>query len=168
MAGKGVEQSRTSPGRALSAPGAMPAPGRMVQPWPPRTSCDVDVRMSLCDGTVDEHAQHDPPVHHLAEQPRLRRTAPPHRRPGKRSLMRLEHFQLVWAVNQPQIPDPVRKMMSSRWASSSRTLAKYGSRCGCPQAEDDGAGRCPPRHTCGACRRRAGRSPRKNGARPRR
>jgi len=23
---------------------------------------------------------HDPPVHHLAEQPRLRRTAPPHRR----------------------------------------------------------------------------------------
>ena len=32
--------------------------------------------------------QHDPPVHHLAQQPRLRRTAPPHRRPGKRSLMR--------------------------------------------------------------------------------
>ena len=32
--------------------------------------------------------QHDPPVHHLAEQERVRRTAPPHRRPGKRSLMR--------------------------------------------------------------------------------
>ena len=34
--------------------------------------------------------QHDPPVHHLAQQPRLRRTAPPHRRPGKcgLSLMR--------------------------------------------------------------------------------
>ena len=32
--------------------------------------------------------QHDPPVHHLAQQPRLRRTAPPHRRPGKRRLMR--------------------------------------------------------------------------------
>src|SRR5204863_99292 len=32
--------------------------------------------------------QHDPPVHHLAQQPRLRRTTPPHRRPGKRSLMR--------------------------------------------------------------------------------
>jgi transposase len=32
--------------------------------------------------------QHDPPVHHLAEQPRLRRTTPPHRRQGKRSLMR--------------------------------------------------------------------------------
>ena len=32
--------------------------------------------------------QHDPPVHHLAQQPRLRRTAPPHRRQGKRSLMR--------------------------------------------------------------------------------
>ena len=33
--------------------------------------------------------QHDPPVHHLAQQPRLRRTAPPHRRQGKRSFMRL-------------------------------------------------------------------------------
>ena len=32
--------------------------------------------------------QHDPPVHHLAQQPRLRRTTPPHRRPGERSLMR--------------------------------------------------------------------------------
>ena len=32
--------------------------------------------------------QHDPPVHHLAQQPCLRRTTPPHRRPGKRSLMR--------------------------------------------------------------------------------
>ena len=32
--------------------------------------------------------QHDPPVHHLAQQPRLRRAAPPHRRPGKHSLMR--------------------------------------------------------------------------------
>jgi transposase len=32
--------------------------------------------------------QHDPPVHHLAQQPRLRRTATPHRRQGKRSLMR--------------------------------------------------------------------------------
>src|ERR1017187_8026548 len=32
--------------------------------------------------------QHGPPVHHLAQQPRLRRTTPPHRRPGKRSLMR--------------------------------------------------------------------------------
>ena len=30
----------------------------------------------------------DSPVHHLAEQPRLRRTTPSHRRPGKRSLMR--------------------------------------------------------------------------------
>jgi hypothetical protein len=28
------------------------------------------------------------PVHHLAQQPRLRRTTPPHSRPGKRSLMR--------------------------------------------------------------------------------
>ena len=32
--------------------------------------------------------QHDPPVHHLAQQPCIRRTAPPHRRQGKRSLMR--------------------------------------------------------------------------------
>jgi hypothetical protein len=32
--------------------------------------------------------QHDPPVHHLAQQPRPRPTAPPHRRPGKRSLIR--------------------------------------------------------------------------------
>ena len=32
--------------------------------------------------------QHDPPVHHLAQQPCLRRTAPPDRRPGKRSLIR--------------------------------------------------------------------------------
>jgi transposase len=32
--------------------------------------------------------QHDPPLHHLAQQPRLRRTAPPHRRPGKRDLTR--------------------------------------------------------------------------------
>jgi hypothetical protein len=32
--------------------------------------------------------QHDPPLHHLAQQPRLRRTATAHRRPGKRSLMR--------------------------------------------------------------------------------
>ena len=32
--------------------------------------------------------QHDPPVHHLAQQPRLRRTTPPHRQPGKRCLMR--------------------------------------------------------------------------------
>src|SRR5580698_1884486 len=32
--------------------------------------------------------QHDPPVHHLAQQPCLRRTTPPHRRQGKRSLMR--------------------------------------------------------------------------------
>jgi len=32
--------------------------------------------------------QHDPPVHHLAQQPRLQRTAPPGRRPGKRSLTR--------------------------------------------------------------------------------
>ncbi len=32
--------------------------------------------------------QHDPPVHHLAQQPRLRQTTPAHRRPGKRCLMR--------------------------------------------------------------------------------
>ena len=32
--------------------------------------------------------QHDPPVHHLAQQPRLRRTTPPHRRQGKRCLRR--------------------------------------------------------------------------------
>ena len=32
--------------------------------------------------------QHDPPLHHLAQQPRLRRTTPPDRRPGKRSLTR--------------------------------------------------------------------------------
>ena len=32
--------------------------------------------------------QHDPPVHHLAQQPRLRRTTPPGRHPGKRSLRR--------------------------------------------------------------------------------
>ena len=32
--------------------------------------------------------QHDPPVHHLAQQPRLRPTATPGRHPGKRSLMR--------------------------------------------------------------------------------
>ncbi|MGH3403177.1 MAG: helix-turn-helix domain-containing protein [Streptosporangiaceae bacterium] len=32
--------------------------------------------------------QHDPPVHHLAQQPRLRRAAPPDRQAGKRSLMR--------------------------------------------------------------------------------
>jgi transposase len=32
--------------------------------------------------------QHDPPLHHLAQQPRLRRTTPQHHRPGKRSLMR--------------------------------------------------------------------------------
>jgi transposase len=35
-----------------------------------------------------EAGQHDPPVHHLAQQPRLRRTTPPGRRPGKRSLTR--------------------------------------------------------------------------------
>jgi hypothetical protein len=33
-------------------------------------------------------SQHDPPVHHLAKQPRLRRTTSPHRQPGKRGLMR--------------------------------------------------------------------------------
>jgi transposase len=32
--------------------------------------------------------QHDPPVHHLAQQPCLRRTTPPRRRPGKRCLRR--------------------------------------------------------------------------------
>ena len=32
--------------------------------------------------------QHDPPLHHLAQQPRLRRTATAHHRPGKRSLTR--------------------------------------------------------------------------------
>ena len=32
--------------------------------------------------------QHDAPVHHLAQQPRLRRTTPLHRRQGKRSLTR--------------------------------------------------------------------------------
>jgi hypothetical protein len=32
--------------------------------------------------------QHDPPLHHLAQQPRLRRTAPPGHRPGKRCLIR--------------------------------------------------------------------------------
>ena len=32
--------------------------------------------------------QHDPPVHHLAQQPRLRRTTPPHRQPRKRGLTR--------------------------------------------------------------------------------
>jgi hypothetical protein len=32
--------------------------------------------------------EHDPPVHHLAQQPRLRRATSPNRRPGKRSLMR--------------------------------------------------------------------------------
>jgi transposase len=32
--------------------------------------------------------QHDPPVHHLAQHPRPRRTAPPHHQPGKRSLTR--------------------------------------------------------------------------------
>jgi transposase len=32
--------------------------------------------------------QHDPPLHHLAQQPRLRPAAPPHRHPGKRSLTR--------------------------------------------------------------------------------
>jgi hypothetical protein len=32
--------------------------------------------------------QHDPAVHHLAQQPRLRRTTPPDRQPGKRSLTR--------------------------------------------------------------------------------
>jgi hypothetical protein len=32
--------------------------------------------------------QHDPPAHHLAQQPRLRSAAPPHHRAGKRSLMR--------------------------------------------------------------------------------
>jgi transposase len=32
--------------------------------------------------------QHDPPVHHLAQQPHLRPTTPPHHRPGKRCLTR--------------------------------------------------------------------------------
>jgi transposase len=32
--------------------------------------------------------QHDPPVHHLAQQPRLRPAAPPHHRQGKRCLRR--------------------------------------------------------------------------------
>jgi transposase len=32
--------------------------------------------------------QHDPPLHHLAQQPRLRRTPPPRRQPGKHSLTR--------------------------------------------------------------------------------
>jgi hypothetical protein len=50
------------------------------------------LRYFTLDGT--DHAtrkgagQHDPPVHHLAQQPRLRRTAPPYRRQGERSLMR--------------------------------------------------------------------------------
>ena len=32
--------------------------------------------------------QHDPPLHYLAQQPRLRRTTAPHHQPGKRCLMR--------------------------------------------------------------------------------
>jgi transposase len=49
------------------------------------------LRYFALDGT--DHAspgagQHDPPVHHLAQQPRLRRTAPPHHRQGKRCLRR--------------------------------------------------------------------------------
>jgi hypothetical protein len=45
------------------------------------------LRYFALDGTG--HASHkeqasiDPPVHHLAQQPCLRRTTPPHRRPGK-------------------------------------------------------------------------------------
>jgi Winged helix-turn helix len=35
--------------------------------------------------------QHDPPLHHLAQQPRLRRTAPPRHRAGKRCLKRHRH-----------------------------------------------------------------------------
>jgi transposase len=33
-------------------------------------------------------SQHDPPLHHLAQQPCLRRTTPPHHHPGKRCLKR--------------------------------------------------------------------------------
>ena len=50
------------------------------------------LRYFALDGTdhpqPQRTGQHDPPVHHLAKQPRLRRTAPPHRRPGKHSLTR--------------------------------------------------------------------------------
>jgi hypothetical protein len=35
--------------------------------------------------------QHDPPLHHLAQQPRLRRTAPPGRRPRDRRLNRAKN-----------------------------------------------------------------------------
>ena len=35
--------------------------------------------------------RHDPPLYHLAQQPRVRRTAPPHRGPGKRSLSWARH-----------------------------------------------------------------------------
>ena len=46
------------------------------------------LRYFALDGTDQSQraGQHDPPVHHLAQQPRLRRTAPPHRRPGERGL----------------------------------------------------------------------------------
>ena len=50
------------------------------------------LRYFALDGT--DHATHQEQAsmirryNHLAQQPRLRRTAPPHHRPGKRSLMR--------------------------------------------------------------------------------
>jgi transposase len=62
--------------------------------------CRVKPHRSAVHGVAVRHAgrhrpwqphrtgQHDPPVHHLAQQPRLRRKAPPHRCQGKRSLMR--------------------------------------------------------------------------------
>jgi hypothetical protein len=64
---------------------------------PPRTSTEPDRRMGTELGVNGAPAEDrasltrvPAPVrlHHLAQQPRLRRTPPPHRRPGKRSLMR--------------------------------------------------------------------------------
>jgi hypothetical protein len=52
--------------------------------------------------------QHDPPVHHLAQQPRLRPAAPPHRRPGERSLTQRPVRSRAAAAHTraPAIPRP--------------------------------------------------------------
>ena len=59
----------------------------------PANSEDLDpdadtMEPELAGPVYDDAAMADPPVHHLAQQPRLRRKAPPHRCQCKRSLMR--------------------------------------------------------------------------------
>jgi hypothetical protein len=74
------------PGRQWAAVSKSTEPGRAPRPQMRATytrTAGVRHLFAAC-----ELGEHDPPVHHLAQQPRLRRTTPPHRRPGEHSLMR--------------------------------------------------------------------------------